>query len=33
MFFTVIFCVLSALTVSRLIFGTRPAFDPAIRLN
>ena len=33
MFFTVIFCVLSALTVSRLIFGTRPAFDPVIRLN
>ena len=33
MFFTVIFGVLSALTVSRLIFGTRPAFDPAIRLN
>ena len=33
MFFTVIFCVLSALTVSRLIFGTRPVFDPVIRLN
>ena len=33
MFFTVIFCVLSALTVSRLIFGTRPVFDPIIRLN
>jgi len=33
MFFTVIFCVLSALTVSRLIFGTRPAFDPVIRLH
>ena len=33
MFFTVIFCVLSALTVSRLIFRTRPVFDPAIRLN
>ncbi|MFL2491488.1 MAG: sodium:solute symporter family transporter [Luminiphilus sp.] len=33
MFFTVIFCVLSALTVSRLIFGTRPAFDPVIRLG
>ena len=33
MFFTVIFCVLSALTVSRLLFGTRPVFDPVIRLN
>ena len=33
MFFTVIFCVLSAFTVSRLIFGTRPVFDPIIRLN
>ena len=33
MFFTVIFCVLSALTVSRLVFRTRPAFDPVIRLN
>ena len=33
MFFTVIFCVLSALTVSRLIFGTRPVFDPVIRLD
>jgi SSS family solute:Na+ symporter len=33
MFFTVIFCVLSALTVSRLVFGTRPAFDPVIRLS
>ena len=33
MFFTVIFCVLSALSVSRLIFGTRPVFDPVIRLN
>ena len=33
MFFTVIFCVLSALTVSQLIFGTRPVFDPVIRLN
>ena len=33
MFFTVIFCVLSALTVSRLIFGTRPVLDPVIRLN
>ena len=33
MFFTVIFCVFSALTVSRLIFGTRPVFDPVIRLN
>ena len=33
MFFTVIFCVLSALTVSRLVFGTRPVFDPVIRPN
>ena len=33
MFFTVIFCMLSALTVSQLIFGTRPVFDPVIRLN
>ena len=33
MFFTVIFCVLSALTVSRLIFRTRPVFDQVIRLN
>ena len=33
MFFTVIFCVLSALTVSRLGFGARPAFDPVIRLG
>ena len=33
MFFTVIFCVLSALTVSRLVFRTRPAFDPVIRLS
>ena len=33
MFFTVIFCVLSALTVSQPIFGTRPVFDPVIRLN
>ena len=33
MFFTVIFCVLSALTVSRLFFGTRPTFDPVIRLS
>jgi hypothetical protein len=33
MFFTVIFCVLAALMVSRLVFGTRPAFDPVIRLG
>ena len=33
MFFTVIFCVLSALSVSRFTFGTRPAFDPVIRLS
>ncbi len=33
MFFTVIFCVFSALMVSRLFFGTRPAFAPVIRLH
>ena len=33
MFFTVILCVLAALIVSRLVFGTRPIFDPVIRVS
>ena len=33
MFFTVILCVLAALIVSRLVFGTRPTFDPVIRVS
>ena len=33
MFFTVILCVLAALIVSRLVFGTRPIFDPVIRAS
>jgi len=33
MFFTVIFCVLIALTVSRIVFGTSPAFEPAVKLG
>ena len=33
MFFTVIFCVLSALTVSRLVFRTRPAFARSFALT
>ena len=30
MFFTVIFCVVSALLVSRFLFGTTPQWAPAI---
>ena len=33
MFFTVIFCVLTALAVSRVVFGTSPAFEPAVKLG
>ena len=33
MFFTVLLCVPAALIVSRLVFGTRPIFDPVIRVS
>ena len=33
MFFTVIFCVITALAVSRVVFGTSPAFEPAVKLG
>ena len=33
MFFTVIFCVLTALAVSRFVFGTSPAFESAVKLG
>jgi len=33
MFITVIFCVATALVVSRFVFGTAPRFAPAIELS
>ncbi|MDA9837797.1 hypothetical protein N9C20_08700 [Luminiphilus sp.] len=33
MFFTVVFCVLTALVVSKFVFGTSPTFEPAITLR
>ena len=33
MFFTVMFCVLTALVVSKFVFGTSPTFEPAITLR
>ena len=33
MFFTVLFCVIAALAISRLAFGTSPKFEPAIHTS
>lgn len=33
MFFTVLFCVVAALVISRLAFGTSPKFEPAIHIS
>ena len=33
MFFTVLFCVVAALAISRFAFGTSPKFEPAIHIS
>jgi hypothetical protein len=33
MFATVMFCVVTALVVSKVVFGTSPTFEPAITLR